>query len=72
MPMSALAQLLRVAREHGDGGFSTSEQLFATLVFNRADQLAELGFTIAAALERLGPDCGAAEIPAAARTLRDE
>jgi len=71
--MSALAQLLRVAREHGDGGFSTSEQLFAaTLVFNRADQLAELGFTIAAALERLGPDWGAAEIPAAPRTLRDE
>jgi len=69
--MPALAQLLRVAREHGDGGFSTGEQLFAALVFNRADQLAELGFTITAALERLGPDW-AAEIPAAARTLRDE
>jgi hypothetical protein len=48
------------------------EQLAAAaLVLNRADWLAKLGFTIAEALERLGPDW-LAELPAAARTLRDE
>jgi len=62
----------RGAREHGCGGLSTREQLAAAaLVLNRADWLAKLGFTIAEALERLGPDW-LAELPAAARTLRDE
>jgi len=69
-----LAQLLRVARlarDYGYGGFSTGEQLFAALVLNLADWLAELGFTFAESLDRLGP-AWVEEIPAAARTLRDE
>jgi len=72
--VAIFAQLLRVARlarDHGYGGFSTGEQLFAALALNRADWLTELGFTIAEALDRLGPDW-AAEISAAARTLHDE
>jgi hypothetical protein len=69
-----LAQLprgARLARQHGYGGFSTGEQLFAALVRNRADWIAELYFTIDEVFSRLGPDW-TAEILAGARTLRDQ
>jgi len=60
-----------LAREHGYGGFSNGEQLFAALVLNRADWLPDFGLTITEALERLGPGW-VAEVAAAARTLGDE
>jgi len=56
---STLAPLLRVARlarDHGYGGFSTDEPLSRPWVLNGADWLGEFGFTIAEALDRLGPD----------------
>lgn len=68
---SILAQLIDKARDAAAGGLdalSTGEQLAAALVLNRADWLAERGYTIAEALDRLGPSW-VAQLPAAAKQL---
>ena len=53
------AQMLSKARDAAAGGInamSKSEAVAAALVLNRPDWLASMGFSIAEALERIGPD----------------
>ena len=56
------AHLLRKSREGKQGGHdawavqSTGEKAAVALVLNRADWLAEHGYTIAEAIERTGPE----------------
>jgi len=61
----------RDAKHGGFGVLSTSEQLAAALVLNRADWLAEMRYTLAEAIERVGPKW-LAPIPQAARVLEYE
>ena len=69
--------LLRKATEAKRGGHdawavqSTGERVAAALVLNRADWLAEMGYTIPEALERSGADW-VAIIPQVARHLAEE
>lgn len=56
------------------GGFdvlSTGEKVAAALVLNRPDWLAQMGYTLAEAIDRVGPDW-LALIPAVARELDTE
>lgn len=56
------------------GGFdvlSTGEKVAAALVLNRPDWLAQMGYTLAEAIDRVGPDW-LALIPAVARELADD
>jgi hypothetical protein len=75
--MSQPQHLFRKAREAMLGGRdawavqSTGEKVAVALVLNRADWLAELGYTIAEAIDRAGHDWVAA-IPAIARLLAAE
>lgn len=69
-----LNHIIRKSRDAKNGGFgvlSTSEQLAAAFVLNRPDWLADAGYTMAEAVERLGAKW-LALIPAAERVLRDE
>lgn len=69
-----LDQLLQKCRDAAAGGWnvqSTGEKLAAALVLNRADWLASMDYTIAEAIERVGPQW-IAMIPDVARMLRDE
>ena len=59
------------AANGGLGGLSTCEALVAALVLNRPDWLASLEYTIAEALERIGPDWARLG-PAAARQFSRE
>ena len=59
------------AANGGLGGVSTCEALVAALVLNRPDWLASLEYTIAEALERIGPDWARLG-PAAARQFSRE
>lgn len=69
-----LQQIIDKSRDakHGDfGSLSTGEQLAAALVLNRADWLAAAGYTMAEAIDRLGP-AWVERIPEAAQQLADE
>lgn len=61
----------RAAKRGHFGVLSTGEQLAAALVLNRADLLAEAGYTMAEAIDRVGPNW-LARIPQAARELAYE
>ena len=71
------AHLLRKAQDAKHGGHdawavqSTGEKAAVALVLNRADWLAEYGYTIAEAIERSGPEW-VAIIPQVARQLVDQ
>jgi hypothetical protein len=66
----ALAKVLDAARG-GLGAQSTGEQLMAALCLNRPDWLAEMGYTIAEALERVGGEWQS-YVPAVSRRAREE
>lgn len=69
-----LRHLLQKCRDAAAGGWSvqsTGEKLAAALVLNRPDWLASMDYTIAEAIERVGP-AWIALVPQVARTLRDE
>ena len=69
-----LFRTARNARYRGDDAMtyqSTSQALGTALVLNRADWLAEMRYTIAEALDRIGPDWAQA-IPAVERALRND
>lgn len=53
------------------GVLSTGEQVAAALVLNRADLLAEAGYTMAEAIDRVG-DRWLPLVPVVARDLRNE
>ncbi|MCF3643339.1 hypothetical protein LXM94_25635 [Rhizobium sp. TRM95111] len=61
----------RDAKRGGFGVLSTGEKLAAALVLNRADWLADMNYTMAEAIERVGMDW-LARIPEAARMLEFE
>jgi hypothetical protein len=67
-----LAHILAKSRDAAAGGIgalSTGEALAAALVLNRPDWLAAMNYTIAEAMERIGPDW-AQLVPAAARQFK--
>lgn len=66
---AVLASARRAAA--GDNTLSTGERLAAALVLDRADWLQAAGYTLAEAIERVGPDW-LAHVPAAARQLQHE
>lgn len=69
--MSDLEHIVMKSRDAAAGGrgvLSTGEALAAALVLNRPDWLAEMGYTIAEALQRIGPEW-VALIPQAAKAL---
>lgn len=69
-----LQHIVTKARDAKHGGFgvlSTGEKLAAALVLNRPDWLAEMHYTLAEAIERVGPEW-LALIPKAARELEYE
>lgn len=66
-----LQQITDKSRDAKHGGFgvlSTGEKLAAALVLNRADWLEKMGYSMAEAIDRLGPEW-LAKIPEAARQL---
>lgn len=70
----ALEQIIDKARSAHFGHFgvlSTGEKLAAAMVLNRADLLEAAGYTMAEAIDRLGPDW-LSRIPEAARVLMHE
>lgn len=72
--MSILEQIVDKARAAAAGDYgvlSSGEKLAAALVLNRADWLQLEGYTIAEAIDRLGPQWVAA-LPAAAKQLKRE
>lgn len=72
--MSILEQIIDKARSAAAGEYgvlSTGEKLAAALVLNRPDWLESEGYTIAEALDRLGPSW-VAQLPAAAKQLARE
>jgi hypothetical protein len=69
-----LQHIITKARDAKRGGFgvlSTGEKLAAALVLNRPDWLAEMNYTLAEAIERVGPKW-LPLIPEAARVLEYE
>lgn len=69
-----LAQILDKSRAARDGHFgvlSTGEKLAAALVLNKPDLLAKMDYTLAEAVERVGPEW-MARVPEAARVLEHE
>ena len=72
--MSELDHIIRKARDAKRGGWgvqSTGEKLASALVLNRPDWIAAMDYTLAEAIDRVGPEW-LALIPTAERTLRDE
>jgi hypothetical protein len=61
----------RAAKKGGWGVLSEGEKIAAALVLNRADVLADSGYTIADAIDRIGP-IWLSRIPAAAREVASE
>lgn len=61
----------RDARAGGWGVLSTGEKLAAALVLNRPDWLQEQGYTIAEALDRIGPEWSEM-VPAVAKALDND
>lgn len=76
-PNGRYDHLLRKARDAKRGGHdawavqSTGEKVAVALVLNRADWLAEFGYTMAEAVERSGQEW-VGMIPQIARQLADE
>src|ERR1035437_7612175 len=71
--MSTFEHIVMKAAEAANGGMghlSTGEALAAALVLNRSDWLAEMGYTIPDALDRIGSEW-AAMIPAAAKAVKN-
>ena len=69
-----LEHIVRKARDAKNGGFgvlSTGEKLAVALVLNRPEWLADMHYTLAEAIERVGPEW-LALIPEAARALEYE
>lgn len=66
--MEHLLSKVRDAIDGGIGSHSTGEALAAALVLNRPDWLTKLGYTIAEAIDRVGPEW-VALIPAAAQMV---
>jgi hypothetical protein len=69
-----LAHILAKTREaarHGPGGLSKGEALTAALVLNRPDWLIAMNYTIAEAIDRIGPEW-VRLIPAAANQFQQE
>jgi len=69
-----LQQIIDKSRDAKRGGFgvlSTGEKLAAAMVLNRADWLADVGYTMAEAIERLGPSW-VSRIPEAAKQIEHE
>lgn len=74
MPDSELQHIITKSRDAKHGGFgvlSTGEKLAAALVLNRPEWLADMRYTLAEAIERVGPKW-LALIPEAARVLEYE
>lgn len=74
MNTTELQHIVRKARDAKNGGFgvlSTGEKLVVALVLNRTDWLADMNYTLAEAIERVGAEW-IALIPTAERMLRDE
>ncbi|PRG49292.1 hypothetical protein [Burkholderia multivorans] len=72
--MSELDHIISKARDAKHGGFgvlSTGEKLAAALVLNRPDWLAKMDYSLAEAIERVGP-AWLSLIPEAARRLAYE
>jgi hypothetical protein len=61
----------RAAEAGGRGALSTGEALVAALVLNRPDWLLEMNYTMAEAIERIGPEW-ARLVPAAAKQFSRE
>lgn len=71
---AALAHMIQKARSAAGGSFgvlSTGEKLVVALLLDRPDWLADMGYTLADAIERVGPEW-LRLVPAAARQLQDE
>lgn len=71
--MSDLEHMVEKARYAANGGFdvlSTGEKLAAAMILNRADWLAEMGYTISEAIGRVEPEW-LALIPSAAKVLAE-
>jgi hypothetical protein len=66
-----LAKTRAAAERGGPGPLSTGEALMAALVLNRPDWLIAMEYTIADAIERVGPEW-ARLIPAAAKQFKQE
>jgi hypothetical protein len=62
--LSHILRVSRYAKTNGYGELSTGEQLAAALVLNRADWLAEMGYTMPEAIDRIGPEWSALLIEA--------
>ncbi len=71
MSLNHIVAKVRDAAAGGLGALSTGESLMAALVLNRPDWLANMNYTIAEAIDRVGADW-AALIPQAARMVADE
>jgi len=69
--LTQIVEKARAARAGDFGVLSTGEKLAAALVLNRADLLAQVGYTMAEAIDRVGPEW-LSRIPQAARILGDE
>jgi hypothetical protein len=62
--LNHILRVARYAKANGYGVLSTGEQLAAALVLNRADWLAEMGYTMPEAIDRIGPEWSALLIEA--------
>lgn len=62
--LNHILRVARYAKTNGYGVLSTGEQLAAALVLNRADWLAEMGYTMPEAIDRIGPEWSALLIEA--------
>lgn len=74
MPDYVLQQIVSKAKFARDGGFnvlSKGEKLAVALALNREDWLADMNYTIAEAVERVGHEW-MARVPEAARILEGE
>jgi len=72
--MKTLEHIIRKAQDAKNGGWgvqSTGEKLASALVLNRMDWLAEMEYTVAEAIDRIGPEWRVL-IPVAERRLREE
>lgn len=57
--MQTILSKIRDAANGNLGTLSTGEALIAALVLNRTDWITEMGYTVAQALERIGPNWSA-------------
>jgi len=71
LPLDAVLHPCRKARDGKWGVLTTTEKLTVALVINRPDCIAELGFTLAQAIERVGME-QVAVMPTAVQRLAAE